>query len=99
MSPEQLAMLVAALNALGKLLQNNPLVPDVWIPHILAAVGVVVGMALAGFTVPIGIEGLIAGAGAVGVHQMFTQLRNGKDEKAPTVNVSGGGPTGTATAG
>ena len=96
MSPEQLAMLVAALNALGKLLKNNPLVPDVWIPHILAAVGIVVGMALAGFTVPVGIEGLIAGAGAVGVHQMFTQLKNGKttNEKPndPVQPPAGGSP-------
>jgi len=63
------ATLTLLLNFVGASIKAVPRIENHWIPFILAAVGGVGHGALAGFTGPNVVVGIVAAATAVGVHQ------------------------------
>lgn len=77
-----MATVTAVCNVLGGVLKRVPTFPDWCIPAALTvAVGPIAAVALAGMTAESVIEGVLAGAASVGLHQGFTNvIHRGKSE-------------------
>ena len=71
--PEQLLILVAALNVLGVFLKNTPSIRDWSIPYILLLVGVVASTFLVGFNATAILQGIVCTGVAVLANQLFKQ--------------------------
>lgn len=81
---ESTLLVVAACNAAGLALKTSP-IPNKWITLILPAIGSLLLMGLAGFSVNHGIQGFLAGWSAVGANQALRQLNGrGVDKPKPT---------------
>nr|MDD6336103.1 phage holin family protein [bacterium] len=76
-------VLLPALWILGMLLKRTLRMPDWLIPWCLVLVGII-GMTIqTGFGVHAFVQGTIAGAAAVGVHQLYRQTSSKRDEHPP----------------
>ncbi len=76
-----LAVMVACL-VIGYLLKHSlDFVPNKLIPLILAIVGLVLNLAISGFTLENAIYGALMGLASTGLHQAFTRFIEGTKEE------------------
>ena len=75
---ENAIILIPVLIIIGLILKNLEFIPDKFIPLILLPLGIVGAMALGGYTVESGIQGILVTGAAVYGNQIVKQLK--KDE-------------------
>lgn len=75
---ENAIILIPVLIIIGLILKKLEFIPDKFIPLILLPLGIVGAMALGGYTVESGIQGILVTGAAVYGNQIVKQLR--KDE-------------------
>ena len=75
---EKAIILIPVLIIIGLILKKLEFIPDKFIPLILLPLGIVGAMALGGYTVESGIQGILVTGAAVYGNQIVKQLR--KDE-------------------
>lgn len=73
------AVLLACL-CIGYIIKRIDFIADKYIPLILGVLGVIFGFMSADFSFNSFVGGLLSGLGAVGLHQLFKQLIEKKDE-------------------
>lgn len=78
--PEQLLVLVAALNVLGIFLKNTPAIKDWVIPYILLTVGIAASSFLVGFNATGILQGVVCTGVAVLTNQLFKQTTKNRGE-------------------
>lgn len=72
------------LMMVGAALKRSPWFPDPWIPVVLTILGSLATGAINGFSIAGFVEGLTAGASAVGFHQIFIQSQTNKPQPPTT---------------
>ncbi|QJC52432.1 hypothetical protein HGI30_13240 [Paenibacillus albicereus] len=71
----ELTIVVAACWVIGMILKGTPQIPNWTIVYIVTGAAIVLAMALQGFTLKVGLQGLLCGAVSVYGHQLFKQTR------------------------
>ena len=71
---------VLACLCIGYIIKRVDFIADKYIPLILGVLGVIFGFMSADFSFNSFVGGLLSGLGAVGLHQVFKQLIEKKDE-------------------
>ncbi|SDT41036.1 Phage holin family Hol44, holin superfamily V [Paenibacillaceae bacterium GAS479] len=71
----ELSIVVAACWIIGMILKGTPQIANWTIVYIVSAVAILLAMALQGFTLKVGLQGLLCGAVSVYGHQVIKQSR------------------------
>jgi hypothetical protein len=74
--PEQLLILVAALNVIGFACNNYPKVKNDFIPPILFTLGIVFSISMQGISPGAILQGILCAGASMGLYDAFKPLKN-----------------------